>query len=94
MDVLIEVPTEDPGSKLHGVLAKVVGTLCGTRDAPMTLRVPMHGPSRDKQVSTVTAHVDDLFVVWCLKDVQDVYHDLADAFEMNMHICWTKDGKQ
>ena len=23
-----------------------------------------------------------------------MYHDLADAFEMKMHICWTKDGKQ
>ena len=31
----IKVPTEDPGSKLHGVSAKVVGSLCGTRDAPM-----------------------------------------------------------
>ena len=33
--IFIEVPTEDPGSKLHGVSAKVVGSLCGTRDTPM-----------------------------------------------------------
>ena len=40
------------------------------------------------------AYVDDLFVVGCLKDVQHVYHDLAETLEMKMHICWTKDGKQ
>ena len=32
--IIIEVSTEDPGSKLHGVLAKVVRSLYGTRDAP------------------------------------------------------------
>ena len=31
----IEVPTEDPGSKLRGASAKVVGSLCGTHNTPM-----------------------------------------------------------
>ena len=31
----VEVFIEDPRSQLDGVLAKVVGSLCGTRDAPM-----------------------------------------------------------
>ena len=31
----IEVPTEDPGSKLHGASPKVVGSLCGTRNTPL-----------------------------------------------------------
>ena len=33
--IFIEVPMEDPRSQLDGVLAKVVGSLCGTRDVPM-----------------------------------------------------------
>ena len=33
------------------------------------------------------AHVDDLFVVGCLKDVQEVYRGLA-------VICWARDRKQ
>ena len=57
-----------------------------------SLRVPCMCYHDTKDVEMI-AHVDDLFVVGCLKDVQDVYHCLADAFEMKMHICWTKDGK-
>ena len=32
---LFEVPTEDPRSQLEGALAKLVGSLYGTRDAPL-----------------------------------------------------------
>ena len=43
---------------------------------------PMHVPSRDKKGVDMMAHVDDQFVVGCLKDVQDVYHDSAALFEI------------
>ena len=33
--IFIEVPTEDPRSQLDGVLAQLVGSLYGTRDAPL-----------------------------------------------------------
>ena len=33
--IIIEVPTENPRSQLDEVLAKLVGSLQGTRDAPM-----------------------------------------------------------
>ena len=38
------------------------------------------------------AHVDDLFVVGCLKDVQEVHRGLADAFEMKCTYAGPKTG--
>ena len=38
------------------------------------------------------AHVDDLFVVGSLEDVQDVYRGLADAFEMKCTYAGPKTG--
>ena len=38
------------------------------------------------------AHVGDLFVVGCLKDVQDVYRGLAGAFELECTYAGPKTG--
>ena len=91
--IIIEVPTEDPRSQLDGVLAKLVGSLCGTRDAPLIGQDCLRGQikllrfepivcSVTRQKVEMVAHVDDLFVVGCLKDVQDVCRGLANAFDM------------
>ena len=96
--IFIDVPTEDPWSQLDGVFAKLVGSLYGTRDAPLVwqdwLRRPMKllGFKESLRVPCmfyqetegveIIAHVNDLFVFGCLKDAQDVYHGLAGDFEM------------
>ena len=105
----IEVPTADPTSQLDGVLATLVGSLYGRRDAPLiwqdrlrcqmnllgvkeSLRVRCKFYHETKDVEMV-AHVDDIFVVGCLKDVQDVSW-LRKRSRKETQICWTKDGKQ
>ena len=91
--IFIEVPAKDPRSQLDGVLAKVAGSLYGTRDAPViwqdclrcqmkvlgykeSLRIPCMFYHETKDVEMI-AHVDVLFEVRCLKDVQDVCHGFA-----------------
>ena len=81
---------EDPRSQLDGVLAKVVGSLCGTRDSPMIWqdclrcqmnflgsRASLSVPCHETKGVEVIAQVDDFFVVGCLNDVQHVCHGLA-----------------
>ena len=46
----------------------------------------------DTKGAEMTAHVDDPFVVGCLKDVHDVYHGLAGAFEMKCTVAGPKTG--
>ena len=48
--------------------------------------------SHETKVVELIAHVDDLFVVGCLKHVQDVYHGLSDAFEMKFTYAGPKTG--
>ena len=95
--IFIEVPTADPRNQLDGVLTTLVGSLYGPRDAPLiwqdrlrcrmkllgfkeSLRVPCKLYQETKDVEKV-AHVDDIAVVGCSKDVQDVYRGLASTFE-------------
>ena len=91
--VFVKVPIEHPRSQLDGVLAKVVGSLCGTRDAPMIwqdclrcqvkllgFKESLHAPClffHEKQGVEVISQVDDLFVVGCLNDVEKVCHGFA-----------------
>ena len=88
--IFIEVPAEDPRSQLDGVLAKLVGSLYGTRDAPLIWQDCLRGQMKllrfieslrapcmfyhETKDVQTIAHVDDLF--------EDVYRGLADAFEM------------
>ena len=106
--IFIEVPTEDPRSQLDGVLAKLVRSLYGTRDAPLiwqdclrcqmkllgfkeSLRAPCMFYHKTRDVEMI-AHVNDLFVVGCLKDDQDVCRGLAGAFEMKCTYAGYKTG--
>ena len=87
---------------------KWVGSLYGARDAPMiwqdclrghmkllgfieSLRAPCMFYHATNDVEMIP-HVDDLFVVGCLKDVQGVYRGLADAFEMKCTYAGPKTG--
>ena len=56
-----------------------------------SLRVPCMFYHETKDVEMI-AHVDDLFVAGCFKDVQDVYHGFADAFEMKCTYAGPKTG--
>ena len=106
--IFIEVPTADPRSQLDGALATLVGSLYGPRDAPLigqdrlrcqmkllgfkeSLRVPCKFYQETKDVEMV-AHVDDISVVGCSKDVQDVYRGLASAFERKCNYAGPKTG--
>ena len=101
-------PQETQGASWRGVLANVVGSLYGTHDAPMlsqdclrcqmkllefkeSLRAPCMFYHETEDVEMI-ADVDDLFMVGCLKDVQDVYRGLADAFEMKCTDAGPKTG--
>ena len=94
--IIIEVHTEDPRSQLDGVLAKLVGSLLGTRDAPMIGRDCLRGQIKlfhhETKGVEMIAHVDDLFVVGCLKDVQDVCRGFADASDMKRTYAGPKTG--
>ena len=106
--IFIEVPAEDPRSQLDGVLAKLVGSLYGTRDAPLVwqewLRRQMkllgfkeshRDPCmfyQETEGVEMIAHVNDLFVFGCLKDAQDVYHGLSGDSEMNCTFAGPKTG--
>ena len=100
--------TADPRSQLDGVLTTLVGSLCGRCDAPLiwqnclrcrmkllgfkeSLRVPCKFYQETKDVEMV-AHVDDISVVGCSKDVQDVYRGLASAFERKCKYAGPKTG--
>ena len=56
-----------------------------------SLRVPCKFYQETKDVEMV-AHVDDIFVVGCSKDVQDVYRGLASAFERKCKYAGPKTG--
>ena len=94
--IFIEVPTGDARSQLDGVLTTLVGSLYGPRDAPLiwqdrlrcrmtllgfkeSLRVRCKFYQETKDVEMV-AHDDDIFVVGCSKDVQDVHRGLASTY--------------
>ena len=94
----IEVPAEDPRSQEEGMLAKLIGSLYGTRDAPLIWQDCLRNEM--KRLGFVESlrvpclffhafmnvemifHVDDLFVVGPLENVKKVYHGLAESFEM------------
>ena len=106
--IFIEVLTADPRSQLDGVLTTLVGSLYGPRDAPLiwqdrlrcqmkllgfkeSLRVRCKFYHETKDVEMV-AHVDDIFVVGCLKDVQDVHRGFASAVERKCKYAGPKTG--
>ena len=90
------------------MLAKLVGSLYGTHDAPLSwqdclrCQVKLLGFEEPRRVPCVfyhetkdiemIAHGDDLFVVGGLKDVQDVYRGLAVTFEMKCAYAGPKTG--
>ena len=57
----------------------------------ITLRVPCKFYQETKDVEMV-AHVDDISVVGCSKDVQDVYRGLASTFERKRKYAGPKTG--
>ena len=93
-------------SQLDGVLANWWDhcTRCSTDLATLSLMsdeivgmqritsCPMHVPSRDKKDAEMSARFYDLFVVGCLKDVQEVYHGLAGAFVMSCTFAGPRTG--
>ena len=108
--IFIEVLTADPRSQLDGVLTTLVGSLYGPRDAPLiwqdrlrcqmkllgfkeSLRVRCKFYHETKDVEMV-AHVDDIFVVGCLKDVQDVHRGFASAVERKCKYAGPKTGNR
>ena len=96
--IFVDVPAEDPRSQEEGMLAKLVGSLSGTRDAPLIWQDCLRNEM--KRLGFVESlrfpclfyhsfmnvemivHVDDLFVVCPLENGKKVYHGLAESFEM------------